>query len=543
MPFPTLSDFISHLDRQVELARVKTRVSPILEISEITDRTCKTPAPHGHNERDKNTAAALGGKALLFENVEGSEIPVAINTFGSYWRMNQAFGSDSLDALADRVGQLVKPEIPTTLLDKMRRLPDLMKMASFPPRSVRSGICQQIILEGDKADLTRLPIIQCWPLDGDLSSGQIASHITEPSPSGEGYSARSAASAQSQQPPPEGGGYPRRTGRYITLGGIFTQNPETGDRNIGMYRVQLFGPRTCAMHWHMHHDGARHFRMYQKRNQKMPLAIVLGGESVLPYCATAPLPPGIEELLFAGFLNGTGIELVKCRTIDLEVPANAEIVIEGYVDPNQRLMEGPFGDHTGFYSLADVYPAFHVTAITMRKHPIYPTTIVGKPPMEDYFLGKATERIFLPLLKMLIPDIVDYSLPISGVFHNCAFIKIKKEYPFQARRVMHAVWGAGQMAFTKFIVVVDEHVDVHSEQDVLFHLFSNCDPQRDTEIVHGPVDILDHASPDLGAGSKMGFDATVKLPAEGRVRVWPKELEMDAKTKELVARRWKEYGF
>ncbi len=517
MATETLSDFIQFLDREGELARVRAKVSPILEIAEIADRMSKSPAPHGHKELDRNPAAALGGKALLFENVEGSDIPVAINTFGSYWRMNQALGSESLDQLAERVQQLVKPEIPTTLLDKMKRLPDLMKMASFPPKSVRSGVCQQIVLEGDHADLNRLPLIQCWPLDGNLESGQV-------------FDPQAARTAT------------RGTGRYITLGGIFTQNPETGDRNIGMYRVQLFGPRTCAMHWHMHHDGARHFRMYQKRNQKMPLAIVLGGESVLPYCATAPLPPGIEELLFAGFLNGTGIELVKCRTIDLEVPASAEIVIEGLVDPQEKLLEGPFGDHTGFYSLADYYPVFNVTAITMRKNPIYPTTIVGKPPMEDYYMGKATERIFLPLLRMIVPDIVDYSLPISGVFHNCAFIKIRKEYPYQARRVMHAIWGAGQMSFTKFIVVVDEHVDVHNEQDVLFHLFSNCDPQRDTEIVRGPVDILDHASPEHGAGSKIGFDATVKLPEEGRSRRWPQELEMNQATKDLVTRRWKEYG-
>jgi 4-hydroxy-3-polyprenylbenzoate decarboxylase len=274
----------------------------------------------------------------------------------------------------------------------------------------------------------------------------------------------------------------------------------------------------------------------------MPLAIALGGESVLPYAATAPLPPGVDELLFAGFLQGRAIELVPCRTIDMQVPANAEIVIEGYVDPSERLLEGPFGDHTGFYSMADWYPAFRVTAITMRQRPIYPTTIVGRAPMEDYFMGKATERLFLPLLRMLIPDIIDYSLPISGVFHNCAFVKIRKEYPHQARRVMHAIWGAGQMAFTKFIVVVDEHVNVHDEQDVLFHLFANCDPKRDAEIVHGPLDILDHAAPDLGAGSKIGFDATVKLPAEGRVRPWPKEITMDQATIDLVDRRWSEYG-
>ena len=520
MSTPTFRDFIELLDRAGELARVKAKVSPVLEIAEVCDRVGKTPAPHGHRERDRNPAGNLGGKALLFEDVEGSDIPVAINTFGSYWRVNQALGTDNLEALAERVQQLVKPEIPTTLIEKMKRLPDLVKMAGFPPKVAKTGICQQVVHEGDAADLTRLPIIQCWPLDGDLRSGQVFDKAA----------AASAASAQTG------------TGRYITLGGIHTRNPDTGDRNIGMYRVQQFGPRKCAMHWHMHHDGARHFRLYQRRGERMPLAIVLGGESVLPYAATAPLPPGIEEHLFAGFLNGRGIELVPCKTIPLEVPANAEIVIEGYVDPKEKLLEGPFGDHTGFYSLADWYPAFHVTAITHRRDPIYPTTIVGKPPMEDYFLGKATERVFLPLLKMLVPDIVDYSLPMSGVFHNCAFIKIKKEYPYQARRVMHSIWGAGQMAFTKFIVVVDEHVNVHDEQDVLFHLFANCDPARDTEVVHGPLDVLDHASPDLGAGSKMGFDATAKLPAEGKVRAWPKELEMDAKTKDLVTRKWREYG-
>jgi len=519
MATETLSDFLNFLDQSGELVRVKTRVSPILEIAAICDRVCKTPAPHSHSELDRSPAAALGGRALLFENVEGSDIPVAINTFGSYWRINQALGTTRLNALADRVQRLVKPEMPTTLMEKMKKLPDLMKMASYPPKSVRSGICQQIVLEGDQADLNKLPIIQCWPLDGDLDSGQVFD--------------KPAAAAVTE----------RGSGRYITLGGIHTINPETGDRNIGMYRVQQFGPRKCAMHWHMHHDGARHYRLYQKRHEKMPLAIVLGGESVLPYAATAPLPPGIEEILFAGFLNGGGIDLVKCKTIPLEVPANAEIVIEGWVDPTEKLMEGPFGDHTGFYSLADWFPAFYVSAITMRKGAIYPTTIVGKPPMEDYFLGKATERIFLPLLKMLVPDILDYALPISGVFHNCAFIKIKKEYPYQARRVMHAIWGAGQMAFTKFIIVVDEQVNVHDEQDVLFHLFSNCDPGRDIEIVKGPVDILDHASPELGAGSKIGFDATVKIAGEGKIRAWPKELEFDAATLALVERKWKEYGF
>ncbi|MGE5610320.1 MAG: menaquinone biosynthesis decarboxylase [Bacillota bacterium] len=518
MPTATLAEFLDVLEKHGELARVKTRVSPILEITEVADRVSKLPAPHGHNERDRSGAGQSGGKALLFENVEGSEIPVAINTFGSYWRINQALGSSNLEELADRVQQLVKPEIPTTLMEKMRKLPDLMKMASYPAKTVRSGICQQVVLEGDKADLGRLPIIQCWPHDGDLDSGQ----VVDPQ----------VVSSVKE----------RGTGRYITLGGIYTNNPVDGSRNIGMYRIQVYGPRKCAMHCHVHHDGARNLRLWQQRGQKMPMAIVLGGESVLPYAASAPLPPGIEEILFAGFLNGSGIEMVRCKTIDMEVPANAEIVIEGYVDPNEPLMEGPFGDHTGYYSLADWYHAYHVTAITHRKNPIYPTTIVGRAPMEDYFLGKATERVFLPLVKMIMPDIIDYCLPVSGVFHNCIFVKIKKEFPYQARRVMHAIWGAGQMSLTKFIIVVDADIDVHDEQEVLFRLFANCDPERDIEIVHGPVDILDHASPELGVGSKIGFDATIKIPGEGKVRRWPKDLVMTQEIKELVSRKWKEYG-
>ena len=522
MAFPTLRDFLVHLDQAGELHRVKAQVSPALEIAEIADRVVKTRSPHNHNERDKSPAAKLGGKALIFENVAGSSISVAINTFGSYWRVCQALGTESLDQLADKVQALIKPDVPTGFMDKMKKGLDFLKLASIPPKTVRSGICQEIVWEGEQADLSKLPIIQCWPLDGDLKSDQV-------------FDPHAAASVSAAAD------YAQR-GKYITLAGIYTRNPESTHRNIGMYRVQVHGPRKCAMHWHMHHDGAKHYRAWKATGEKMPLAIVLGGESVLPYAATAPLPPNVSELLFAGFLNGGGIELVQCRTIDLQVPANAEIVIEGYVDPNETLLEGPFGDHTGFYSLADFYPAFHVTAITMRQGAIYPTTIVGSPPMEDYYLGKATERIFLPLLKMLIPDIVDYSLPISGVFHNCAFVKIKKEYPQQARRVMHAIWGAGQMAFTKFIVVVDDHVDVHDEQDVLFHLFANCDPLRDVEIVKGPVDILDHASLELGWGGKIGFDATVKWPSEGKVRPWAKELRMDDATKELVSRKWESYG-
>jgi 4-hydroxy-3-polyprenylbenzoate decarboxylase len=311
-----------------------------------------------------------------------------------------------------------------------------------------------------------------------------------------------------------------------------------------MYRVQVFTPKLCAMHWHMHHDGARHFRKYKARGERMPIAIALGGPAVMPYAATCPLPPDVSEALFAGFLNGGAIELVPCVTQPtIEVPATAEIVIEGYINPDEPpIVEGPFGDHTGFYSLADLYPRLHLTAITHRRSPIYPATIVGKPPQEDFWLGKATERIFLPLLQMLIPDIIDYCLPMFGCFHNCAFVKIRKEYPLQARRVMSAIWGAGQMAFTKIIIVVDHDVDVQDEQAVLFHMCANVDPKRDTMFVDGPLDILDHASPDLGAGSKMGIDATRKIEGEGRIRAWPGELEMAAEIRDLVTRRWGEYG-
>ena len=528
-PFPNLRAFHDHLARHGELARVSATVEPILEIAAVADRVMKSPAPHGHNELDRHVHADKGGRALLFESVKDSDIPVAINTFGSYWRMEQALGTRSFEDLAQRVGKLVKPEMPVGLMDKLKMGKEMLgDLMSLRPKRRDGGPCQEIVHQGDRVDLTRLPIIQCWPLDGDLSSGQVFDEHAQ------------LAAAQRAAGPGSAG-----TGRYITFGGIYTKNPENGDKNIGMYRVQLFDKKTCAMHWHMHHDGARHFRLWQKRGERMPLAIVLGGPSVLPYAATAPLPPGISELLFAGFLNRAPIELVPCVSIDMEVPAEAEIVIEGYVHPTDTLLEGPFGDHTGFYSLADRYPKLEVTAITHRKDPIYPTTIVGKPPMEDYYMGKATERVFLPLLKTIVPDILDYSLPMAGAFHNCVYVKIRKEYPYQARRVMHAIWGAGQMSFTKFIIVVDEHVDVHDEQAVLFHLFANCDPQRDSEIVQGPVDILDHASPMLGTGGKIGFDATAKLPAEanGRgVRKYPKELEFDEATKELVDKRWREYG-
>lgn len=524
MGFPDLQSFVAELEQRGQLRRITVPVDPLLEISAIADRVMKAPCPEGDAGAPPTDPVhgSRGGVALLFTNVKGSRFPVLINAFGSYARIRLALGCDSLESLAARVQQLIKPEVPTTLLEKMKKIPELVKLASFPPRIGKRGACQEVV-HVDDANLLDLPIIQCWPRDGRLDRDLVADD------------AWPADAAQ----PPDG---PRGTGRYVTLAGVYTRHPETQERNVGMYRVQVFDERRAAMHWHLHHDGARHHRAYAARGEPMPAAVVFGGESVLPYAATCPLPSSVSELLFAGFLNGSGIELVPCKTIPMEVPASAEIVIEGWVDPTETLIEGPFGDHTGFYSLAGRYPVFRVTAITHRAAPIYPATIVGKPPMEDYYLGKATERIFLPLLRVIVPDIVDYHLPRFGAFHNCAFVKIRKEYPYHARRVMHAIWGAGQMTFTKFIIVVDEDVDVHDEQDVLFHVGANVDPRRDTVIVDGPLDILDHAAPFEGAGSKIGIDATRKIAGEGVVRRWPPELAMSDDVRERVERRWTEYG-
>lgn len=576
MTYPNLQSFVEALEAAGELQRISVPVSSMLEVAEIADRVCKSPAI----STSENAWAfdphhcGLGGRALLFENVQTPEgaakFPLLINAFGSYRRMEMAMGcvDGGFDGLAERVASLVKPEPPSSLMEKIRKGVELAKVAGqAPPKVVKSGVCQEVVKAGDDIDLFDLPIIKCWPDDGD--------------PRTCGYDVA-----------PEQAGTAGGQGRFITLAGMYSIHPDDAgkpdgeprpSRNVGMYRAQLIDKNHTAMHWHMHHDGASHWRAWKQHHQElakkdesgfpgkspgMPLAIVLGGESVLPYAATAPLPPGISELMFAGFLNQSSIKLVKCKTIDMHVPANAEIVIEGTVsteaggigfDPRPRygqappelgpgaVFEGPFGDHTGFYSLPDRYPVFTVTAITHRENPVYPTTIVGRPPQEDYYLGKATERVFLPLLKTLIPDIIDYDLPMFGCFHNCAFIKIKKEYPLQARRVMHAVWGAGQMAWTKSIVVVDEDVNVHDHEEVLFHLMANADPGRDLELVNGPLDILDHAAPRIGAGTKIGVDATRKIPGEEvnghPVRDWPSILNMSDDIKQRVDERWAEYGF
>ncbi|MCC6661232.1 MAG: UbiD family decarboxylase [Phycisphaerales bacterium] len=579
--YGNLREFVAALERAGELARVTRPVSPLLEITAIAERMSRTPAPSLPAAATRRTDPRfhhLGGRAVLCERVEGSDIPVLINSMGSYRRMEMALGAEGgLEALADRLGRLVKPESPPTLLAKLRKVPELLELARLPPRRVRSGICQEVVHTGDAVDLTMLPLLRCWPLDGDLAAV--------------GWPAKINDGVPGVRSDPEWLALHR--GRYITMGGVYTihagdageNSPQS--RNIGMYRVQMLGPRTMAMHWHMHHDGARHWRSWKAIGKPMPVAIALGGESVLPYAATAPMPPGISELLLAGFLNRGAIPLVRAKTVPLDVPANAEIVIEGYVSheagetgfpagsarraddaprvgsesrptpepaigvgsesrptPESAIgvgsesrptpesavgvgsesrptlgpgavVEGPFGDHTGYYSLPDRYPVLTVTAITHRRDPIFPATVVGLPPQEDYFMGKATERLFLPLLRTIIPDISDYDLPMFGVFHSCAFVKIRKEYPLQARRVMHAVWGAGQMAWTKIIVAVDEDVDVHDTTEVMRSVGERCVPARDTELVRGPLDILDHAAPFLGAGGKMGLDATRKSgPAE-----------------------------
>lgn len=523
--YASLREFVLALDRAGELARVRTRVSPVLEISAIADRVSKLEAPGSPAPADRHNDPAhahLGGKALLFENVEGSQTPLLINAFGSYRRVQMALGATrGLDVLAAKIGELVKPAPPRSLREALGFLRRVLPLLRTPPKRRKGpGPCQEVVVEGEAADLCRLPLIRCWPQDGDPASVGYPADVNEGIPGlGSG---------------PEWDQHFR--GRYITLGGVHTihaddrDDPKPASHNIGMYRAQLLGPRRLAMHWHVHHDGARHWRSWKALGRPMPVAIALGGESVLPYAATAPLPPGISELLLAGYLNGRGIEMVRARTVPLWVPANAEIVIEGWVsheaghigyDPRRdgpvgpgAVFEGPFGDHTGFYSLPDRYPIMDVSAVTCRRDPIYPTTVVGLPVQEDYFLGKATERLFLPLLRTILPDVEDYDLPAFGAFHNCAFLKVRKSYPLQARRLMHGVWGAGQMSWTKTIFVVDEDVNVHDGAEVLRAAAANCRPGTDLEQVRGPLDILDHAAPVLGAGTKLGFDCTRRWPAE-----------------------------
>src|SRR5919201_1663733 len=433
------------------------------------------------------------GPALLFEHPKGSSHPLLINQFGTERRMCLAFGAPSLDAVGARVADVLEMQPPQGLAEKERGLKKLKSIADSQPKRVRGGACQEVVLQGDEVDLDALPIQRCWPGD--------------PAP-------------------------------FITLPAVITRDPRTGTRNVGMYRMQKLDRRTTAMHWQIHKDGRADYLLADGR---LDVAVALGLDPVTTYAASAPLPKHVDELMLAGFLRGEPVELVRGATVDLEVPANAEIVLEGYIAKDDLVDEGPFGDHTGYYTAAEPFPIFHVTAVTMRRDAIYPSIVVGKPPQEDAWLGKATERIFLPAVKMTVPEIVDYDLPVASAFHNCCIVSIRKAYPGHAQKVMHALWGLGMLSLTKAIVVVDEWVDVHDYEQVVFRMGANVDPKRDVLITEGPLDHLDHAPTLQFYGGKIGIDATHKSPVEG-TREWPPEIEMTDEVKGLVDRRWQEYG-
>jgi 4-hydroxy-3-polyprenylbenzoate decarboxylase len=495
MAYSSFGDFVRALERAGELIRVREPVATELEITEIANRQMKAPG---------------GGKALLIErptvNGQISPFPVAINTMGSWKRMAMSMGAESVDDVAAELGALIKAKPPTSFREAFKLLGTAAEMRHAKPKRVTTGPCKDLVHKIEGSTLTAgwpsapdwrnpaqfdphpptlldLPILKCWPLDG---------------------------------------------GRFITLPCVVTQDPDTGERNLGMYRIQIYDSHSTGMHWQLQKVGARHGRRYYETGTRMPVAIFLGGDPVFPFAATAPLPDGLDEFLLAGYLRKRSIELVRCETSDLEVPANADFVIEGYVDPREPLREeGPFGDHTGYYTLPEPYPVFHITAITHRRDAVYPATIVGMPPMEDFYMGSASVKLFLPIFKMNFPEIVDIALPAEGVFHNLVFVSIKKTYPMQAYKIMHGLWGMGQMMFTKYLVVVDHDVNVHNTSEVLFRLCANTDPQRDSILTKGPADVLDHATSQIAVGGKLGIDATKKLPGEGFHRDWPPLITME----------------
>jgi 4-hydroxy-3-polyprenylbenzoate decarboxylase len=482
-----MRQFINELEAIGELVRVSRPVSVVREIAEVADRCMKS---------------AAGGPALLFErpvlaNGQVGDMPVAINMFGSMNRMSLALGVERLDEIGARIDGLLKLNVPEGWREKLSLLPKLAEIAKYPPRRTRGRApCQEVVMRGSDIDLEALPIITCWPGDG---------------------------------------------GPYITLPQVVTRDPRSGVRNVGMYRVQVLSKSQLAMHWQRHKVGAAHWRDMAARGERMAVAIVLGGDPPSVYSASAPLPPNVDEYVFAGFLRRKPVSLTRAVTSDLDVPAESDLVIEGYIDPQEELVvEGPFGDHTGFYSLADYYPAVHVTAITQRSDPIYPTTIVGRPPMEDFYLGHATERIFLPLMKLNLPEVVDYHMPAPGVFHNLVFVSIDKQYPGHAWKVMNGLWGLGLMSLAKVIVVVDGNVNVQDADEAWWVTLNNIDPQRDVRFTMGPIDVLDHASRAFTYGSKMGIDATTKWKEEGFDREWPERIEMDREVKSRIDAMWDE---
>jgi 4-hydroxy-3-polyprenylbenzoate decarboxylase len=478
MAYNDLRDFIKTLEKQGELKRVPFEVDPVLEIAEFADRSVKR-----------------GGPALLFEKPAGSRVPVLINAFASPRRMELALEVDSVNQIAARISEYLEMRMPEGLIGKLKMLPKLAEMGSFFPKRVSDGPCKEVVRKKDFS-LLDYPVLKCWPQDG---------------------------------------------GRYITLPMVFSRNPDTGKRNCGCYRMQVFDERTTGMHWQTHKQGAEHYRRLQKSGERtrMDVAVAIGADPATMYSAILPLPPDLDEMMISGFIRGKPVEMVQCETCDLEVPANSEIVLEGYLEIGELRTEGPFGDHTGFYSLADDYPVFHVTCVTQRKQPVYATTIVGPPPMEDFYMGQAIERIFLPLMRLQLPEVRDICMPAEGIFHNLILVAIRKSYPGHARKVMHAIWGLGQAMFSKCIVVVDEEVDVQNVREVAWKALNNIDPERDIQFVLGPVDSLDHASRLVNYGSKMGIDATRKWPGEGFTRPWPDVIEMTADVKQRVDELWK----
>ena len=496
MAFGSFRDFVNALDRAGELKRITQPIATELEITELADREMKSPG---------------GGKALLIEKptVNGvvSPFPVAINTMGSHKRMAMSMGANSVDEVAAELGALMKAKPPTTFRQTLKLLGQALELRHARPKTVSGGPCKEVVHRYE------VPSAKAgdWPKAPDVADP--SSFIPQP---------------PSLLNLPILKGWPLDGGRFITLPCVVTRDPDTGDRNLGMYRIQIYDDRTTGMHWQLQKVAARHGRRYYEKGERMPVAIFLGGDPMFPFAATAPLPDGLDEFLLAGYLRKKSVELVKCETNDLEVPANSDFVIEGYVDPTEPLRdEGPFGDHTGYYTLPEPYPVFHITAITHRKDAIYPATIVGIPPMEDFYIGGASVKIFLPIFKMNFPEIVDIALPAEGVFHNLVFVSIRKTYPMQAYKIMHGLWGMGQMMFSKYIVVVDAGVDVHNTSEVLFHLCANTDPQRDSIFTKGPSDVLDHATSEIAVGSKLGIDATKKLSGEGFKRSWPPLIKMD----------------
>ncbi len=469
--YADLDDFLRDLDKRKLLARIVEPVNPRLEIAAVTDRACKSPG---------------GGPALLFEKPAGFDMPVASNVYGSMERMCLALGAPTLDDLAREIDQLMTPQMPEGIMDALKMLPMVGRLRDLMPKTVKDAPCQEIVSR--EGTLDELPILTCWPEDG---------------------------------------------GPYITFPLVFTRDPETGGRNIGTYRMQVFDHRTTGMHWQRHKGGAQHHRVAERLGKRLDVAVSLGPEPVLPYCATAPMPEGLDELLLAGFLARRRIEMVKCVTVDLEVPASSHIVLEGYVDPGERRREGPFGDHTGLYSQPDDYPVFHLTCVTRRKRPTYLTTVVGVPPMEDYYLGMASERIFLPIIRKTLPEIVDMHFPAEGIFHNLVLVSIDKRYPGHARKIMNAFWGLGQLMFSKTIIVVDKDVNVQDPREVAWIVGTHMDPLRDVQMTKGPVDDLDDAADLPAYGGKMGIDATRKWASEGYTRSWPARV----KTTEDAGRR------